>query len=213
MKTPRKFVPILVAGVLGLGSLALLTAAWGEPGRDMGPGPHSWYGGNMMRCNAQHAGPGFGPGAGHGWHGGPGGDMLARRLGMMETEIGIRANQLDAWRDFTDALLATAKPPFGPNASTPASDAKEPFALAQRLADNAIARAKSGQDLLKAVDALRTKLTPEQLTKVTELEARFRAHYPHGPRPDFGPPSPDHGAKPDADIPSESDGPPPPSEE
>ena len=29
------------------------------------PGPHSWYGGKMMRCNAQHAGPGFG----HGWHG------------------------------------------------------------------------------------------------------------------------------------------------
>lgn len=213
MKTPRKFVPILVAGVLGLGSLALLTAAWGEPGRGMGPGPHSWYGGKMMRCNAQHAGPGFGPGAGHGWHGGGGPDMLARRLGMMETEIGIRANQLDAWRDFTDALLATAKPPFGPNTSTPTSDGKEPFALAQRLADNAIARAKSGQDLLKAVDALRTKLTPEQLTKVAELEARFRAHHPHGPRPDFGPPSPDHGAKPDADAPSESDGPPPPSEE
>jgi hypothetical protein len=213
MKTPRKFVPILVAGVLGLGSLALLTAAWGEPGRGMGPGPHSCYGGKMMRCNAQHAGPGFGPGAGHGWHGGGGPDMLARRLGMMETEIGIRANQLDAWRDFTDALLATAKPPFGPNASTSDSDGKEPFALAQRLADNAIARAKSGQDLLKAVDALRTKLTPEQLTKVAELEARFRAHHPHGPRPDFGPPSPDHGAKPDADTPSESDGPPPPSEE
>ena len=106
MNTPRKFVPILVAGVLGLGSLALLTAAWGEPGRGMGgPGPHSWYGGRMMHCNAQHAGPGFGPGAGHGWHGVGGADMLARRLGVMETEIGIRANQLDAWRDFTDALL------------------------------------------------------------------------------------------------------------
>jgi|KBSSwiStaDraftv2_1062776.scaffolds.fasta_scaffold791757_1 hypothetical protein len=209
MTTRRKFVPILVAGVLGLGSLALLTAAWGEPGRGMGgPGPHSWYGGRMMHCNAQHAGPGFGPG----WHGRPGVAMLAKRLGVMETEIGIRANQLDAWRDFTDALLATAKPPFGPNASTSDSDGKEPFALAQRLADNAIARAKSGQDLLKAVDALRTKLTPEQLTKVAELETRFRAYRPYGPRPDF-PPSQDHGAKPDADSPSESGGPSPPSEE
>jgi hypothetical protein len=59
---------------------------------------------------------------------------------------------------------------------------------------------------------LRTKLTPEQLTKVTELQARFRANRPYGPRPDF-PPSQDHGAKPDADAPSESGGPSPPSEE
>jgi hypothetical protein len=208
MITARKFVPIMVVGVLGLGSLALLTAAWGEPGRGMGP--HSWSGARMMRCNAPHAGPGFG----HGWHGSPPGPgMLATRLSAMETEVGIRANQLDAWRDFTDALLATAKPPFGPNASTPAPDSKEPFAMAQRLANNAIDRAKSGEELLKAIDALRTKLTPEQLTKVAELEARFHAHHPHGMRPDFGPPSQDHGAKPDASAPNESDGPTPPSEE
>lgn len=208
MNTSRKFVPILVVGALGLGSLALLTAAWGEPGHGMGR--HDWSGGKMMRCNAPHAGPGFG----HGWHGGPPGPgMLATRLSAMETEVGIRANQLDAWRDFTDALLATAKPPFGPDAATSTNDSKEPFALAQRLADNTIERAKSGEDLLKAIDALRAKLTPEQLTKVSGLEARFRAHPPHGMRPDFGPPSQDRGAKPDANAPHESDGPPPPSEE
>ena len=73
-------------------------------------------------------------------------------------------------------------------------------------------RAKSGQDLLKAVDALRTKLTPEQLTKVAELEARVRAHHPHGPRPDFGFPGPNHDDKPGANAPT-SPTVPPPSEE
>ena len=67
MTTPRKFVPILVAGVLGLGSLALLTAAWGEPGRGMGgPGPHSWGPCRMMLLQRPaRPGSGFGPD----WHG------------------------------------------------------------------------------------------------------------------------------------------------
>ena len=46
-----------------------------------------------------------------------------------------------------------------------ASDAgakPEPFAHAQRLADNAIERGKHAQDLAKAIEALKSKLTPEQ---------------------------------------------------
>ena len=88
-----------------------------------------------------------------------------------------------------------------------------PFALAQRLADHAIARAKSAEDLLKAVDALKAKLTPDQLNKVVELEARFRARFAHGPRPDFAPPSPDRGDKPGAPAPNSTDDAPPPSQE
>ena len=65
----------------------------------------------MWRCNAPG---GFGPGGMHHHMGWRNPDMIAKRLNAMETEIGIRANQLDAWRDFTDALQGMMQRPLRP---------------------------------------------------------------------------------------------------
>ncbi len=222
MNHSPKIAPILVVGVLTLGSLAVLTSAWGEPSSNQ-PMQTAWaapdqgraWSGHRMADAGQWPGHGGwmsrgdGPphGAGcihqrHGWHHGP--DDLAKKLSAMETEIGIRANQLDAWRDFTDSLLAVVQRPSPPSQpGTEGDDTKaQPFALAQHVADGAIARGKSAEALLKSIDALRNKLTPDQLSKVAELEARFRAH--HGPRPSFDGSSPDSGSHSDGPA---SDGP------
>ncbi len=204
MNTPPKIVPILVVAVLGLGSLALLTRAWGEtagaqlteaawsgPGGDMpkrGDRLNAGMHGRMWRCNAPG---GFGPGGMHHHMGWRNPDMIAKQLSAIETEIGIRTNQLDAWRDFTDALQAVMQRPTPPWQTAQGQDEKpQPFALAEGLANNMIARSKNAETLLKSIDALKSKLTPEQLNKVAEIEARFRAHRP-GPEHRFDAPSPD----------------------
>jgi hypothetical protein len=177
MKRPSKIAPMVVVAVLSVAGLTAVTTAYGHDwSRGDWGGPH--HGKHM--CDR-------GP---HGMRGPHRPDFLAEKLSAMETEIGIRANQFDAWRDFTDALQATMKRPMGPGMGPAmmAPDAKaEPFSLAEQLADNTIARAKSAEDLKKAIATLRTTLTPEQLDKVKAIEARIRAHFGRGTGPGMGP--------------------------
>lgn len=208
MKYPSKLASLLVVAVLSVAGLSAVTTAYGGSER----GHHGWADhGKKKMCDR---------GGKHGKHWKHGQKRLVEKLNIMETKIGIRANQLDAWRDFTDALLATMSPPWktgmGPGKMQPDEDAA-PFSLAERFADRAIERAKSAEALKAAIENLRTTLTPEQLEKVKAIEAKLRArmmrhhagsHHkmmkmkgPHG-----GPPE----AKPDAgpdDTPDDADDP------
>jgi hypothetical protein len=147
-----------------------------------GPGPHG-----PMR----HGPQGFGPRR----MGPPPEFMLAARLAALETRVGIRSEQLDAWRDYTSALQAVLTPPRpdhgpgGPDGRGPDAGASEgpggnaghaepdPFAFQEKLAAAVTARAVSAGKLKDAIAELRAKLTPEQLELLASAEP------PHGPPP------------------------------
>jgi hypothetical protein len=230
------------ARILAFASVHMLTPAWGQTHEATAGGtalamteiakgelkrgdrliaeatpPAPSHSGLPDRCDGPPPGPGpkFRAGEAPRQHFGPG--RLAARLNAAETEIGIRSNQLDAWRDFTDALIATMTPPWlqhGPEAgapgAAPSTQTTEPFARVQRLAENAIERGHHAEDLAKAIDALKSKLTPEQLTKVADIEARLSARQ-GGMGPHFGPPQHGPGPRPDGGPGGPDDETPPPA--
>jgi len=152
---------------------------------DANQGPMPWPG---PHAPMRHGPEGFGS-----HRRGPPPEMLPARLSALETRIGVRAEQLDAWRDYTSALQAVLAPPqfdhgpgaqsgprpeaAGPNAPGDNQARRDPFAFQERLADDVTARAASAAKLKDAIAALRTKLTPQQ------LEILASAERPHGPPP------------------------------
>jgi len=216
MTFSKTLATVFLAGALTIGGLSAIAKTVGAPDGVLGQtafaGEHKGKG-NPMCDRGKHGKYGHGRhGPGKYAHGRKGPDHLASRLSVIETEIGIRSEQLDDWRDFTDALQATMKRPSRDMMASPSS---EPFSLADGLADRTIDRVESAEKLKAAVANLRTTLSPEQLEKVTELEERFRSRmaqvhgWKHGgkgaPEPAEAAPQaePDPGS--DAEAPDASD--------
>lgn len=173
MTFPKTLATVFLAGALSLGGLSVLASAIGAP--ESLAGQSAWAGHHKAKAMCDRGKPGH---HGHGWkhgkygHGRKGPDQLAPRLAAMETEIGIRAEQLDAWRDYTDALQAVMK---RPSRAGLMAGAKEPFSRVEGMADRMIERAEAAEKLKAAIATLRTTLTQEQLDKATAIGERFQA--------------------------------------
>ncbi|MDI4666408.1 hypothetical protein K9U40_19065 [Xanthobacter autotrophicus] len=95
--------------------------------------------------------------------------VLAALLSAQETAIGITAEQQEAWRSYTNALLALVPERERVLALLGAADGKddlrgpEAFGRAEAVADTLIAYATKAQALKAAVANLRDRLSAQQL--------------------------------------------------
>ncbi|MFC7051365.1 Spy/CpxP family protein refolding chaperone [Hansschlegelia quercus] len=182
---------VVAAGVATAG----VALAQSSPTAPPPPPHHDWNGGDGMGPRGGMDRHGM---RGHGMQGDPA-MRLAKRLSAMETLIGIRSDQLDAWRAFTAASVdMVSRPPRPDKKPEP-----EAFGMADRIADMAIARAEKAKALKEATAALRQKLTPEQLERVKTVEAEMRDRFMsrHGGGHGWG----ERGPRPGPDAPQGPD--------
>lgn len=173
-------------------------------GRHPGPGGPEGPGGPGFEGRGHRGGPG-GPGPGP--MGMPPAAKVAVLLSAAEVAIGVRVDQLDAWRAFTSALVAMLEPPGPPPHGAPPKLSDDPFERVERIASDIADRGDRAEAVQSAIDDLRDVLTPEQTERLAAFEARLAPPPPFPPfaggrRPDLSSPMRDAGpADPGADAP------------
>lgn len=160
------------------GTLVLLICAGAAPAqgiaKDLSAPPQDvTQAGAPWMCEA----PAFGAGPG------PAFDPAAARLiagvllSAQETALGIRPDQIGAWRGYTAALIALM--PSGERLGRWRDEAKradaQAFDLAQDIAGAAIERAEKARALQDAVSKLKAVLTPDQMAMARLMQERLIA--------------------------------------
>lgn len=125
------------------------------------------------------------------------GKHMAEKLSAMETAVGIRSNQLDAWRKYTSSLVdlvdMTPPPPPAPD-EKPAPDKAKPI-FGEPIADRVLDQTEKAKKFKTAAEELRKVLDADQLQKLE----RYALPHPgpkDGPKGPKGPDAPEPPAHP-----------------
>lgn len=94
---------------------------------------------------------------------------IAGRLATAEIYLGVKSNQIDAWRAYTSALIDFMIPTHHVDNNQPGTYDHNGLPL-EAEAVEAISRAGKAEALQGAVEKLKQVLDPAQIAKLTELE-------------------------------------------